>query len=209
MSRDEPPSDDTDVDAPEESAYRDELRDHPGFDGIHEYDNPSPRWLTSIFVATIVWSVIYVLGMALDFMPNYDQTLEDSMEEIRRRRLTAEGDREPVDVETLESALSDDDLLAAGEEVYRSKCAKCHGDAGGGEIGPNLTDDYWLHEGSLKAIYDTIENGVSGKGMPSWGSRLDRNEMVGVVAYVRSLRGTDPPDPKKPEGDEWTPPDSD
>lgn len=196
--------DEFDIESPDESRYEDELRGH-GYDGIHEYDNPSPRWLTSIFTATIVWSVIYCLGMWLDFMPGWHETHDESMEQLQRKRAKAEQEADTVSASRLQKAAESDEMVDGGEEVYRKNCSRCHGDRGGGEIGPNLTDDYWIHGGSLTDVYATIKNGVSDKGMPAWGPQLSQKEMVGVTAYIRSLRGTDPPDAKKPEGDKWTP----
>jgi len=90
--------------------------------------------------------------------------------------------------------------LASGKTVFGAYCVACHGPDGGGVIGPNLTDTYWIHGGSPAAIYTTVHDGVLAKGMPAWGLSLKPEEVDAVVAYVISLQGTTPATPKPPEG---------
>jgi cytochrome c oxidase cbb3-type subunit 3 len=79
-------------------------------------------------------------------------------------------------------------------------CAPCHGNAGEGSVGPNLTDDYWLHGGSVQSIFKTIKYGVPEKGMKSWKEDLSPAQMAQVTSYIKSLRGTNPPNPKEHQG---------
>ena len=90
--------------------------------------------------------------------------------------------------------------LASGKTVFGAYCVACHGPDGGGVIGPNLTDAFWIHGGSPSAIYATVHDGVLAKGMPAWGQSLKPDEVTAVVAYVISLQGTTPATPKPPEG---------
>ncbi len=90
--------------------------------------------------------------------------------------------------------------MAKGKEIFAGRCVPCHGDRGQGIVGPNLTDDFWLHGGRPSEIYHTITEGVPEKGMVPWKTQLSPEEIAAVTAYVGTLRGTNPPNPKPPEG---------
>jgi len=91
--------------------------------------------------------------------------------------------------------------VKAGRELFQVRCIACHGAAGQGIIGPNLTDEYWLHGGKLAEITHTITNGVPDKGMPPWGPVMSSEQIHFVVAYIRSIRGTNPAGAKAPQGE--------
>jgi cytochrome c oxidase cbb3-type subunit 3 len=97
------------------------------------------------------------------------------------------------------------DLMTGAKQSFQQRCAVCHGKNGEGNIGPNLTDDYWLHGGRLTQIYTTISEGVPAKGMLTWKNTLGPAEMLGLAAYVGTLHGTNPPNPKPPQGDKYLP----
>ncbi len=189
--------------APDESSYDDELIAGHEYDGIQEYDNPIPDWLSLLFIGTVVWSVLYVAGIGLGYIDDYGTSLEESREELAYQRAAAA--TEGPDAEKLQKAADNPDRVAAGEQVFADNCVSCHGEQGGGTVGPNLADTYWVHGGTLPDIYEVVRDGVSDAGMPAWGPQLSDEELIDVVAYVRSLQGTDPPDAKPPEGDEYTP----
>jgi cytochrome c oxidase cbb3-type subunit 3 len=92
-------------------------------------------------------------------------------------------------------------MMAGAQQIYQSKCVQCHGTFGEGNIGPNLTDDYWIHGGLLTDIYHTVSEGVISKGMLAWKNQLRPAEVIAVAAYVGPLRGNPPPNPKAPQGD--------
>ena len=94
---------------------------------------------------------------------------------------------------------------AKGQEIAAKVCAACHGPDGGGLIGPNLTDSYWIHGAALDSVYNTVANGVLEKGMPPWGKVLKPQDVERVVAYITTLRGTTPANPKAPQGVPVTP----
>src|SRR5690606_28117333 len=98
------------------------------------------------------------------------------------------------------SFLSDAADLANGKKIFTASCVVCHGGAGEGGVGPNLTDDYFLHGGDIKSIFKTIKYGVDGKGMASWQSVYSPKEMAQLASYVKSLVGTNPANPKEPQG---------
>jgi cytochrome c oxidase cbb3-type subunit 3 len=110
-----------------------------------------------------------------------------------------------VDLALLESAAKDPKRIANGEDLYSKTCAACHGREAQGLIGPNLTDEYWLHGGDLMSIYETVYHGVPDKGCPTWSApgQYERDEIVDMVAFIDSIRGTNPDRPKSPEGERY------
>lgn len=176
-----------------------ELRDH-AYDGIQEYDNPMPRWWTNIFILSVIWSGIYVVGTITDDVPEYTHELDDDLEvaaRVEQARLAA---LPPLDDEMLLAASVDEEAASRGAEVFAFNCASCHNQKGQGLIGPNLTDNAYLYGHSPRATYVVIEEGTK-KGMPPWGNILSRNEMTDVLAFVFSVRGTTPDNAKPPEGE--------
>jgi len=174
------------------------------YDGIREYDNPMPGWWVWIFVATFVFSVIYVLGIEVfDFVDTYEDDLAQSQAELAeiREAYAASGPAFETDPRALMRYASDSEMAAAGVEVYMTNCASCHGNEGQGLIGPNLTDDYWIHGSSNEAIWEILAVGVPEMGMPPWEAVLSPQERAELLAYIRSVDDTDPPGAKEPQGD--------
>lgn len=168
------------------------------YDGIKEFDNPTPRWWTWIFWASVIFSLAYWWNPG---------------GVIRGHRL-AEYDREMAlaaarwpkqsggfDLATVLAALDDRETQASGRGIYGQYCAPCHRLDGGGVIGPNLTDDYWLHGGRLEDIYRTVTEGVLERGMPPWSKVLKPDELTAITVYVASLHGTNPAAPKEAQGE--------
>jgi cytochrome c oxidase cbb3-type subunit 3 len=112
-----------------------------------------------------------------------------------------------LDESTL-TALSDQASINSGKEIFVKNCAVCHTEKGGGLVGPNLTDDYWINGGGIKNIFTTIKNGVPAKGMISWNAQLNPKQIHEVASYILTLRGSNPPNPKAPEGVLYVPQDS-
>jgi cytochrome c oxidase cbb3-type subunit 3 len=100
--------------------------------------------------------------------------------------------------------MADANGLAEAKQIFETKCFACHGKAGEGGAGPNLTDDYWLHKGSLNDIYHTIKNGYADKGMQSWASEYTPKQISFLASYVKTLHGTKPANAKAPQGDLYT-----
>jgi cytochrome c oxidase cbb3-type subunit 3 len=178
--------------------------DH-NYDGIRELDNDLPPWWVYMFYASIVFAVIYFLRYEV-----FDGTNQIQEYEIEVAQAKAEleeykrNNKDLIDAESVE-LMTDPKDLAMGKAIYTDNCIACHKDNGGGGIGPNLTDDYWILGGGIKNIYHTIsEGGRPGKGMVAWKSELKPSEMAQVASYVMSLHGTNPPDAKAAEGDLWT-----
>jgi cytochrome c oxidase cbb3-type subunit III len=182
------------------------------YDGIRELNNRLPPWWLYGFYATIIFAVIYLWRFEVSHNgPSSKQEYETSVAraEIKvQEYLKKKGDL--VDENTVTLLTSADDI-AAGKAIFTdpSKCPACHTAEGGGNaVGPNLTDDYWLYGGSINNIFKTIKYGTS-KGMRSWKDDLSAKQIAQVASYVKSLRGTKPPNPKEPQGelykDETTP----
>jgi cytochrome c oxidase cbb3-type subunit 3 len=176
----------------------DRLLDH-SYDGIREYDNPMPRWWLLLFAVTIIFVPIYYL------MPG-DIGAGAQRDEVYAREMAAFKAEHPdfgkstVTAEALAAIVSDPAQVAAGRAVFTTTCAACHQADGGGLIGPNLTDNSWIHGGTPMAVHAAITNGVLAKGMPAWGTLLKPEQINAVTAFVRSLQGTTPKSPKAAEG---------
>ena len=177
--------------------------DH-NYDGIRELDNQLPPWWTYLFYMTIVFAGVYLVYYEVfdgpDQTDEYNKEMAIAKEEIAEYK---KNNKDLIDAETVEQLTEASDL-AAGKTIYTENCVACHKDSGGGGIGPNLTDDYWILGGGIKNIYHTIsEGGRAGKGMIPWKSDLKPSQIAQVASYVMSLHGTNPPDGKEPDGDLW------
>jgi cytochrome c oxidase cbb3-type subunit 3 len=96
--------------------------------------------------------------------------------------------------------LADASALDAGKQEFITKCKACHGENGEGGVGPNLTDNYWIHGGSISDVYKTIKYGVPAKGMIAWESSLNPIKMQQVASFIMTLNGTNPAGGKAPQG---------
>lgn len=186
-----------------------ELLLHHEYDGIRELDNKIPPWFHFLFYGTIVWGIIYMLVFHV-FSDGQVQTNEYNAEiqqaSLERQILIKTGvflNEESV------TELKDAAALAEGKEIFAKNCISCHAVDGGGIVGPNLTDDFWITGGGIKNIFKTIKYGVPAKGMISWQTQLDPKKMQAVSSYIISLHGTKPANPKAPQGDKWEEPKSD
>ncbi len=184
------------------------ILDH-NYDGIRELDNKLPPWWVYLFYITIIFGIVYMARFHI--FGGYDQQLEYEREIAAAREAVEAYKRtatDLVDVNTVEILTGDTDIKA-GETIFVSNCAVCHKVDGGGGIGPNLTDDYWILGGGIKNVFNAIsEGGRPGKGMISWKTNLKPNEMAQVASYVLNLHGITPAEPKEPEGDLWVDPDA-
>ncbi len=173
------------------------------YDGIEELDHPVPGWFQGIFYVTILFGVGYFFYYELGDGPLQSREYERARmaEEIalHERQARSGGPKQLSEAE-LVAFVKDPERKKSGAAVYQGRCASCHGAQGQGGIGPNLTDDYWLHGAKMTEILTTISKGVLDKGMPPWESMLKPEEVHAVTAYVRSLLGTRPPDAKAPQG---------
>ncbi len=184
---------------------KDIMIDHP-HDGIYELDNQLPPWWVSMFYATIIFAFGYI-GYYHFFTTGKDQ-ISQYKEEVRKGDIVKaqEAERQANAVnENSVVAVTEKARLDIGHEIFTTKCAACHGQKGEGGVGPNMTDDYWLHGGDIKSVFTVVKNGVPDKGMISWKEQLRAVDMQNVASYILTLRGTNPPNPKAPQGVIYTP----
>ena len=183
------------------------LLDHE-YDGIRELNSQIPPWFLWLFYLTIAFAVFYMLDYhVFNSSPLQDEEyqLQVKQAEVERTALINSGAFLNEESVTL---LTDPAALDAGKHIFAANCVACHAADGGGLVGPNLTDDYWIHGGGIKNVFKTIKYGVVAKGMISWQSQLNPNQIQDVASYIISLHGTKPANPKQPEGTVWKESDS-
>ena len=169
------------------------------YDGIEEFDNVLPAWWLYIFFGTIIFGFIYFLHYSTGSGPTQRQELQVSLDQIRALKKGG-----PTYTEEKLAALFDEKLTHEGREVFAAKCVACHGPAGGGLIGPNLTDKSWIHgQGTRADILKVISEGAPDKGMPAWGEQMAENEILEVASFVYSIKGTFAKDGKPAQGTEY------
>ncbi len=181
----------------------DEILLEDDFDGIKELDNKIPPWFNLLFLITVVIAVIYMLNFYVFKTGKLQyQEYQEEMREaaIQKAELIKSG---AFINENTVARLTDEFSLSIGENIFKANCVPCHGPEAGGVIGPNLTDDYWIHGGGIKNIFHTITYGVPAKGMISWQMQLNSKQIQEVASYVMSLHGTHPANPKPPQGDKY------
>ena len=179
------------------------LLDHD-YDGIQELDNALPPWWKYGFYITILVAFVYLLNFHV-FGTGKNPT-EEYAEEMQKAKVEKElfesTNKDKIDENNV--PMADAAGLARAKEIFTTKCWACHGKLGEGGAGPNLTDDYWLHKGSLNDIFHTIKNGYPDKGMQSWATDYTPKEISFLASYVKTLHGTNPPNPKAPQGELYT-----
>jgi cytochrome c oxidase cbb3-type subunit 3 len=172
------------------------------YDGIRELNNRLPPWWLYGFYLTIVVAVIYLWRFHVSHtgpssIEEYETAIAKADLEVSEY-LKKKGDN--VDENTVTYLTSATDI-DAGKALFANpaNCVVCHREDGGGNVGPNLTDDYWVNGGSIKDIFKTIKYGTN-KGMRSWQDDFSAKQMAQIASYVKSLHGTNPPNPKEPAG---------
>ncbi|MGE5496844.1 MAG: cbb3-type cytochrome c oxidase N-terminal domain-containing protein [Syntrophothermus sp.] len=173
------------------------------FDGIRELDNKIPPWFNILFYGTIAFGVVYLA--VFHVFGSSKLSGDEYMEEVQAAELQKEilfRSGKLVN-ETNVTELKDMGSIQSGKDIFISKCSVCHGRQGEGLVGPNLTDDYWIHGGGIKNVFRIIKAGVPAKGMITWGNQLSPRQMQEVASYVLSIHGTNPPNAKPPQGDKY------
>lgn len=188
-------------DVAEEAVEKKEMTDH-SYDGITELDNFMPPWLQYTFLITAIFGIGYflnysVLGYGKTGVEEYEEELriEAIASEERKANAAAGIDETTVVFDETPSA------LASGKTIFEGNCAACHAIDGGGGVGPNLTDDYWIHGNSISDVFTVIKYGVVSKGMVPWEDQLSPEEIQQVASYILTLNGTSPANPKEPQGE--------
>lgn len=178
----------------------DEILLEDDYDGIKELDNRVPPWFNLLFLITIIFAIYYLLDYHVFKTGKLQaQEYQEEMQAaaVQRAELIKSG---AFVNENTVTRLMDAESLNAGKDIFKTNCVPCHGPQAGGVIGPNLTDDYWIHGGGIKNIFHTIKYGVPAKGMISWQTQLNPKQIQDVASYVMSLHGSNPANPKAPQG---------
>ena len=179
-----------------------EIELHHEYDGIKELDNQLPPWWLWLFYGTIAWAVLYMVNVhVLDIWPKQIQEYEQEMAQAKADvEAYLANNAAAVDENT---AAIDPSMIANGKAIFDMNCKACHGVAGEGTVGPNLTDDHWKNGGGIKNIFKTVKYGVPERGMIAWKAQLSPIEIHAVANYIISLHGTNPPNAKPAEGELW------
>jgi cytochrome c oxidase cbb3-type subunit III len=174
------------------------------YDGIKELDNRVPPWFNYLFYGSILFAVYYMLDYHV-FESSPLQEAEYAMEmetaRIQREQLASTG---AFITEETVTFTGDSETLSKGKLLYDTHCVACHANDGGGIVGPNLADQYWIHGGTINDVFKTIKYGVPAKGMIPWQQQLNPVQIQQVSSYVLSLQGTAPQNPKGPEGNPFS-----
>ena len=171
------------------------------YDGIHELDNSLPPWWKWGFGFTIIFAVVYLwyyqVAGGPDQIAEYTAAVQKAEEE-KLAYLAKAGNS--VDENTV-TLVADPAAISDAKVLFKNTCAACHREDAGGNVGPNLTDAYWLHGGNLKDVFKSIKYGWKDKGMPEWQHNMSAKQIAGIASYVMTLKGKNPPGAKPPQGD--------
>ena len=185
------------------------------YDGIRELDNVLPPWWLWMFYTTIAFSFVYLIHYhitpikALEKIGfvgpgvGQEELYKMEMEQAEKEKQAYLAQMANKVNEENVTALTDPAEIAEGKNIFLTNCATCHGKEAQGGAGPNLTDDYWLHGGGIKNVFKTIKYGVPQKGMIAWETQLSPKQIQQVASYILTLRGTNPPGAKEPQGELW------
>ena len=179
------------------------LTDH-NYDGIRELDNNLPLWWKYMFYLSIVCAGVYMYYYHFSGIDNlqiaeYNQEVAQANKEVEEYMKKSANSVDENNVKRL----TDAKRLESGKVIFAQNCVACHGKAGEGGVGPNLTDEYWIHGGGVKEVFKTVKYGVPQKGMIAWKTQLSPGKMQEVTSFILSLKGSNPPNPKAPQGDKY------
>ncbi|WP_367865820.1 cbb3-type cytochrome c oxidase N-terminal domain-containing protein [Pedobacter sp. WC2423] len=174
------------------------------FDGIAELNNPTPAWFMILFYGTIIFAIGYlltydVLGFGKSQEEEYIAEIEQAAESKVAFLANPANVKNAVNENNMEQS-KDEAVIKNGASLFANRCTPCHGEHAEGLVGPNLTDEYWLHGGKAKDVFKTIKYGVPEKGMIAWEKSLSAQQISDLTNYVLSLKGTKPAGAKAPQG---------
>jgi cytochrome c oxidase cbb3-type subunit 3 len=178
---------------------KDILLDH-NYDGIHELDNNLPPWWKYSFYLSIIWAIFY---LGYFYFGGGPSSHDEYIAEVQQARIDVDAynKKNALNVDESHVKIADAAGITDGQDIFKTNCAACHGNNGEGNVGPNLTDDYWLHGGSLNDLFKTVKYGWPAKGMKSWESDLSAVQIRNVISYIHTLHGTNPANAKAPQGE--------
>jgi cytochrome c oxidase cbb3-type subunit III len=171
------------------------------YDGIRELDNKLPPWWVAAFALSILFAMVYL------YRYHVSHSAPLMIEELQISMKTAEAEQSAYlaktggNVNESNVKMLDAAGIAKGQALFTANCTPCHGPEGqGAPVGPNLTDQYWIHGGAIADVFKTIKYGVVEKGMRSWKDDFSPVQMAQLASFVLSLQGTKPANPKEPQG---------
>jgi len=169
------------------------------YDGIRELNNITPPWFTTAFMLSIVFAAVYLYRYHIaQTAPLQEQEFVMEMKEADAKlEEYLKKQANSVDENTVKMLGTED--IQKGATIYATNCVACHGAKGEGLVGPNLTDEYWIYGGDVKGIFKTVKYGTE-NGMKSWKDDLSAGQIAQVTSYIKTLAGTNPPNPKAPQG---------
>nr|WP_121272348.1 cbb3-type cytochrome c oxidase N-terminal domain-containing protein [Pedobacter schmidteae] len=187
------------------SAEKDLVMEHE-FDGIAELDNPTPAWFMVLFYGTILFAAGYMINYhVIGWGKSQEQEYAAELQQAEDNRIAmlqkpGGGGANKINENNVEAS-TDKAVLEAGGALFKTACTPCHGEHAEGAVGPNLTDEYWLHGGTAKAIFKTIKYGVPEKGMVAWEKQMNAKQISDITSYIISLKGSKPAGAKAPQGE--------
>ncbi len=211
MTTDNLPSENPDVDYEIDTLTNDRLLKDHEYDGIRELDNDPPSWFNLLFLGTIAFAILYMYILFM-FKPAGLVQKKEFEREMARLEEPSAAEAAALAAAPLAGTasaasfqiriLSDEQSLASGKQIYNAVCAVCHLADGGGLVGPNLADEYWIHGNTIEDIYHIVTEGVIAKGMLPYRDQYTPKQRLEVSSYIlESLVGTTPANPKAPEGE--------
>jgi len=175
------------------------IKDHE-YDGIRELDNDLPPWWKWLFYITIAFAIVYMIRLWVFHADDLIQGREYEMAMDDAQKALPEKNNATFEIKLLDNPVA----LAKGQETWTKICAACHMPDGGGLVGPNMTDNYWIHGNTIADLYRTITNGVIEKGMIPYKDQLSDEARLEVASYILlKLQGTTPANPKEPQGEKY------
>lgn len=176
------------------------LLDHD-YDGIQELNHPLPNWWNVIFYVSIFFGIAYFAYYQMMGGPSLKDEFKKDYAKVVAAQEEYKKQNSAFNAETYAS-INTAEGVKKGEEVFVNNCLPCHGEKGIGDIGPNLTDEYWIVAKSTpETIYNVVFNGSEENGMPPWAEVLTSDEIYQAVAYVSSLKNTHQKGGKAPQGE--------
>lgn len=177
------------------------------YDGIRELDNKLPPWWLYGFYFTIAFAIVYMVHYHITGTGELQLTeYQNELEKAEVMKTTFMATQEAAVDENSVVMLTEAPEISAGEKLFKLNCVGCHGQTGGsmpGGVGPNLTDDYWIHGGALGDIFKSIKYGIPTKGMQSWEKNFTPVQIQQLASYIKSIRGSNPENAKEPQGELW------
>jgi len=188
---------------PNAEQEEDLMLDHD-YDGVRELDNDLPPWWKGVFYISMAFAPVYLFfnhfsDNAMSSQEAYAVEMQEAEVSVKAFLATQEDAVDETNVELL----ADANALSKGKLIYENRCTPCHGQLGEGSIGPNLTDEFWLHGGSIADVFKTVKYGVPDKGMIAWKNELRPRDIQEVSSYIFTLIGTNPPNAKEPQGEKY------